>query len=123
LYSLYQHARLMIYPSIEPRHLHYSPLEAMIIGTPVIYKDGGLLERLAGSALPGQCSTAEEMNEKAKRILGGDQDLINAIRSSQKVILEKLSNRSVHQQWVDALEKIATNEFTVAAPDLVGVEE
>jgi hypothetical protein len=123
LYSLYQHARLMIYPSVEPRHLHYSPLEAMIIGTPVIYKDGGLLERLAGSALPGQCGTAEEMNEKAKRILGGDQKLIDAIRSSQKVILEKLSDRSVHQQWVDALEKIARNEFTVATPDLVGVEE
>lgn len=123
LYSLYQHARLMIYPSVEPRHLHYSPLEAMIIGTPVIYKDGGLLERLAGSALPGQCSTAEEMNEKAKRVLGGDQELISAIRSSQKVILEKLSDRSVHQQWVDALEKIASNEFTAVVPELVGVEE
>ena len=123
LYSLYQHARLMIYPSIEPRHLHYSPLEAMIIGTPVIYKDGGLLERLAGTALPGQGSTAEEMNEKARRILNGDQDFIDAVRDSQKIILEKLSDASVHQQWVDALAKIAKNEFTAAVPELVGVEE
>ena len=110
LVELYQHARLMIYPSTEPRHLHYSPLEAMIIGTPVLYKSGGLLERLAQDTLPGQCNTAEEFNEKAERILKGDENLIEAIRNTQKLILTRLSDKEVHRQWSEALKKISSKQ-------------
>ncbi len=106
LIQLYRHVKVMAYPSVEPRHVHYSPLEAMIIGTPVVYQDGGLLERLAGESLPGACATAQAMNEKVKRILANDQDLIAAITQSQRSIIEKLSDAAVYSAWQEAMQKM-----------------
>jgi glycosyltransferase involved in cell wall biosynthesis len=106
LMQLYRHVRVMVYPSTEPRHLHYSPLEAMIVGCPVLYLNCGLLERLAGSTLPGSCANNAEMNEKAQRLLSGDTALSEAIKKSQKVILQKLSDHSVQLAWQEAMQKM-----------------
>ncbi len=106
LMQLYRRVRVMVYPSIEPRHLHYSPLEAMIVGCPVLYLNCGLLERLAGKRLAGSCADNAEMKEKAKRLLAGDKALSEAIQSSQKIILQKLSDQSVHLAWQAAMQKM-----------------
>jgi hypothetical protein len=106
LIQLYRHAKVMVYPSTEPRHVHYSPLEAMIVGTPVLYKRESLLERLANEALPGSCASVAEMREKAGRILADDQKFINAVTDSQKKILERMSDISVRTTWCTAMQKM-----------------
>ena len=70
LFAMYAAAPVMVYPSAEPRHVHYSPVEAMIVGTPVLYRRGALLDRLAGTTLPGACVDADELRAKAGRLLG-----------------------------------------------------
>src|SRR6202041_721967 len=75
LLKLYARAAVLAYPSVEKRHVHYSPIEAMIVGTPVLYRSGSMLDHLAGRRLPGCCDNNEEMREMARRLLSADMNL------------------------------------------------
>jgi hypothetical protein len=101
--DLYRSAPVFVYPSSEPRHLHYSPLEAMVVGTPVLYLTGGLIDRLADTELPGACADVVEMKAKARRLIAGDRELAEAIRSSQGRVLETFAPEVVKHQWAAAL--------------------
>jgi len=103
LVDLYRSAPVFVYSSSEPRHLHYSPLEAMVVGAPVLYLNGGLIDRLAGTKLPGACANVAEMKIKARSLIGGDRTLAGAIRSSQGCVLETFAPEVVKRQWAVAL--------------------
>ena len=103
LWALYRSARVFVYPSDEPRHLHYSPLEAIIVGTPVLYRRGALTDVIAGAPLPGACADTAEMHDKAQRLIGGDRDLAEAIRASQGRILDAFAPDLARRQWAAAL--------------------
>ena len=76
LADLFRRSPVFVYPSEEPRHLHYAPVEAMIAGMPVIYRAGTLLDRFTGCAgLPGVCTSSDEMRVKARALLDGDREL------------------------------------------------
>jgi glycosyltransferase involved in cell wall biosynthesis len=93
--------RVLYYHSREPRHLHYHPLEAVAQGMPVVYLTGGLMEQLGGPDQPGACETEADARCKLLRILDGDGDLIEAIRSSQAKLLETFSGEFVRREWED----------------------
>jgi hypothetical protein len=104
LIALYVHAPVFVYPSTEPRHVHYSPLEAMTIGTPVLYRKNALIDMLTGGAdLAGACADTEEMRDKAERLLAGDRRLADAIRRTQDVVLARFSTTAAASQWASAL--------------------
>jgi hypothetical protein len=103
LVDLYRSTPVFIYPSPEPRHLHYSPLEAMMVGTPVLYLEGGLIDRLAGTTLPGACANVLEMKTKARRLIEGDRALAETIRSNQARVLETFAPEVLRRQWASAL--------------------
>jgi hypothetical protein len=103
LIDLYGSTPVFVYPSSEPRHVHYSPLEAMVVGTPVLYLKGGLIDRLANADLPGACADLGQMKTKARRLIEGDPALAEAIRCNQGRVLEKLAPDVVRRQWEAAL--------------------
>jgi hypothetical protein len=103
LLDLYGRVVVFAYPSIEPRHIHYSPIEAMIVGTPVLYRSGGMLDHLAGQRLPGCCDSNEEMVEKARQLLSEDIKLQSAIRQSHEMVIAKFSTDLVRAEWGQAL--------------------
>jgi hypothetical protein len=103
LLDLYGSAPVFVYPSSEPRHVHYSPLEAMVVGTPVLYLKGGLIDRLANTDLPGACADLGEMKTKARRLMEGDPGLAEAIRCYQGRVLETFAPDLVRRQWEAAL--------------------
>ena len=107
LLDLYRKSPAFAYQSTEERHLHYSPIEAMIVGTPVLYRAGAMIDLLAGRPLPGRCVDAEEMKAKVVRLLRGDYQLSNAIRLSQDAVLEKFSISLATAQWDKALRELA----------------
>ena len=109
LLNLYGRAAVFAYPSVEPRHVHYSPLEAMIVGTPVLYRNGGMLDHLAGRRLPGCCDSNEEMRENAQRLLSADTNLQGAIQESQEKIIEKFSTEVAQREWAQALAECCPN--------------
>jgi hypothetical protein len=103
LADLYRSAPVFVYSSPEPRHVHYSPLEAMVVGTPVLYLEGGLIDRLAGARLPGACADVSEMKMKARRLVEEDRALAEEIRSEQGRVLETFAPEVVKRQWASAL--------------------
>lgn len=103
LLTLYASAPVFIYPSTEPRHVHYSPVEAMVIGTPVLYRRGALIDTIAGAKLPGACSDTNEMRAKAQGLLSGDRSLAEAIRAGQRRVVEAFSIDVAARQWAEVL--------------------
>jgi len=100
LLDRYAAAAVFVYPSTEPRHVHYSPIEAMVVGTPVLYRQDALIGRvLDGANLPGACRNTAEMRTKAGALVAGDRDLADAIRAGQGVIVEHLSGDLARRQW------------------------
>ncbi len=91
--------RVMYYHSREPRHLHYHPLEAIVQGMPVVYLKGGLMEDFGGPDQPGACDTEADARRLLKRILAGDQDLINEICDKQAKLLETFLDDYVRREW------------------------
>lgn len=90
---------VMFYHSSEPCHLHYHPLEAVAMGVPLIYMDGGMLARMGGSDQPGLCRSTQEAKEKLRRILDGDHELIARIRAAQPRILDEFRGGFVEEAW------------------------
>jgi hypothetical protein len=103
LLQLYATAPVLIYPSTEPRHVRYSPIEAMIVGTPVLYRRGTLIDTLAGGELAGACADTDEMRTKAHALLAGDRALADAIRARQGDIVETFSTVRAARQWSQVL--------------------
>jgi len=103
LLALYARMRVFVYPSSEPRHLHYSPIEAMIIGAPVLFMRGGMLDRLGTSPQAGVCEDLADMKAKAARLLAGEDSLTWKIRRDQRAIVTRFASDIAHRQWRDVL--------------------
>jgi hypothetical protein len=103
LLALYRSAPVFIYPSTEPRHIHYSPIEAIIVGTPVLYRSGTLMDLIAGDRLPGACADTADMEDKAQRLVAGDRGLAETIRAAQWRILDVFASSHARQQWAGIL--------------------
>ena len=74
-----------------------------MVGTPVLYLEGGLIDRLAGARLPGACANVLEMKAKARRLIEGDRALAETVRSGQARVLERFAPEVVRRQWATAL--------------------
>jgi hypothetical protein len=114
LLDLYAATPVFIYPSTEPRHVHYSPLEAMVVGAPVLYRRGTLIDLLAGADLPGACADTLEMREKARRLLAGDKVLADAIRATQERVLGTFAVNLIRRQWAAVLARAAVSAKSAA---------
>jgi hypothetical protein len=106
LLELYARVAVFAYPSHEPRHVHYSPIEAMIIGCPVLYMRNALIDRLAGTVLPGRCENHDDMLAKTKRLISGDTLLSQKIRCSQRSVAAQFRLELARQQWAEVLASI-----------------
>ena len=98
---LFLGARAMYYHSREPRHLHYHPVEAMATGMPVVYLRGGLLERYDQGSQAGACADESEARGKLMRLLNGDTLLADAMRESQKTVVEQWRPEVARAAWAD----------------------
>ena len=107
LIELFATAPVFVYPSAEPRHVHLAVLEAMIVGTPVVYRRGALLDQLAGEPLPGACTDDAEMRAKALRLLADDRALAESIGASQAQILATFGDDLALRQWEALLAGVA----------------
>jgi hypothetical protein len=97
--DLFAGAAAFVYTSPEARHLHYAPIEAAIVGAPVLYRRGALLDRLVGEALPGACADLDEMRCKARALLDGDAVLGELIRGSQAALLSSFGRAAACAAW------------------------
>lgn len=98
--------RVMYYHGQEPNHIHYHPFEAIRLGMPLVFRAGGMLDRLGGGTLPGRCSSLSEAQQKIRRILADDRRLIRQIRSSQECLWEAVKPESCAEAWRRGFQRI-----------------
>lgn len=80
----------MYYHSREPRHVHYHPLEALVIGLPVIFYSDSLLATSFLKGSPGECKDEKEVLLKLSLLRDGDVELKTSILKFQEPIKETL---------------------------------
>jgi len=88
-YSSIAQCSCIYYHGVEPRHLHYHPLEAIVIGIPIIFHQESLLSSYLKNS-PGRCKNIEEVIIKINRIVAKDQDLVKDILYEQNKAYQKL---------------------------------
>ncbi len=91
-YKCISECACMYYHSVESRHLHYHPLEAMVIGIPIIFHDKSLLSSYLSSS-PGKCKDIGEIRDKIDRIVSNQSEFIDDIITSQQVGIKKLTQK------------------------------
>jgi len=105
-YGLMQSSEALFYYGIEPRHLHYHPIEGILIGIPLIFLKKSLLGSWMGAQQPGACDTLTEAIDKLNMILSGNKQFIDNILKKQTSILERFSDKAVRRQWANLLDKL-----------------
>jgi hypothetical protein len=105
LTALLQDCAAFYYPSRETRHVHYPPIEAAIVGLPVIYWKGSLFDSLCPESTIGAVTSVEEARTLLARILDGDQEFINALRLDQRRIADGYQTEVLRQVWRENLQQ------------------
>ena len=80
----------MYYHGIEPRHLHYHPIEGIFMGIPIIFHKESLLSKYLKNS-PGMCNSINEAKEKINKILNDDKIFIEEIIIEQNKVLEQFT--------------------------------
>jgi hypothetical protein len=109
LERLYLSCSVLYYPSMEPRHVHYFPIEAMIKGMPVVYFEGSLMDRLCGRASSGRAASACEARTIVERVLDGDADLVSKIRHDQRGVFSHFTDAFCYEMWKRQMEERGFN--------------
>lgn len=86
-YKKISECKLMYYHSQEERHLHYHPIEGIIIGIPIIFYEKSILSKFLKHS-EGKCSDINEVYDKINRILMNDSSFINKIIEEQNKIID-----------------------------------
>lgn len=105
LADLFRDCAAYYYHSREPRHVHYTPFEAAIIGTPMVYMADSLLDHLCPDSIEGRAATVEEARTNLKRLLNGDAAYIASVRDDQRKIPQKLTHDHCLAVWRENLTR------------------
>jgi len=89
-YKKIAECKLMYYHSKEERHLHYHPLEGIIIGIPIIFHKESLLSSYLSQSV-GKCEDMADAKCKINKILNNDAAFIDAIIQEQNKIIHTLT--------------------------------
>ena len=92
-YKKISECKLMYYHSTEPRHLHYHPLEGIVIGIPIIFYNESLLSSYLNNS-PGKCNNINEVYNKINKILNNDIEFINSIINEQNKVISILEMKN-----------------------------
>jgi hypothetical protein len=99
LHQLYLDCAVLYYHSNEPRHVHYSPIEAVISGMPIVFFRNSLLGRLSEGPTPGCVCSLDEARIVIKRVIDGDPKFIERLREGQRRISHRFSDAYCRTTW------------------------
>lgn len=72
----------------EKNTCYLPPIEAAVIGVPVLYPKGSLLSKYIGAGGPGEWDSEKQAERLARRLLNKDANLINDIVNAQSKVKE-----------------------------------
>jgi hypothetical protein len=114
--SHYRSATAVLYTYRDPTVVFLAPIEMMIVGGPVVYLSGSLLDKFMGPDAPGRARDMLEARAKCDRLLGGDIELSRAIVRSQKAVRERYLPDHVWPRFDAAMRLILDAETRPTEP-------
>jgi glycosyltransferase involved in cell wall biosynthesis len=114
-----------LYSYRDPNLCYLPPIETMIIGGPVIYLSGSLLDRYFNGRTPGYAKDPEEAHRKAQMLLRGDLEFAREVIASQDEVRRRYTPefvRPLFAQTMSDLLREGRNEASpiIAAPGASG---
>jgi hypothetical protein len=106
LISLFQSCAAYFSPSQNLRHVLYTPVEAAIIGQPVVCYDGTLLAQLIGAGGSGCAASPAEAAAILERLVCGDRELSRQIIISQQALVDQFSEDFCKRIFGPALDRM-----------------
>lgn len=106
---------VMYYPSEWRAHLHFSAVEAILLGMPVLFSSGGMLELVLPDA-PGLCRTDAEALTKVRRVLAGDAEFTERVVRTNKRALSLFARERCLQRYADVFATHGVIPFPAAPP-------
>jgi hypothetical protein len=103
LRQLYLDCAVLYYHSTELRHVHYSPIEAAIMGMPIVFFRNSLLGRLCEGSTPGCVDSLDEARTIVRRLIDGDREFIECIRQGQRNLSYRFSDAYCRPIWEKSL--------------------
>lgn len=100
---LFRECAVCYYHSHELRHVHYTPVEAVIHGMPVVYYADSLLGRLTPGVKLGRCESESQARATIQRILDGDKEFVADLRQDQVAMLAPFSSGYCRAEWEHSL--------------------
>lgn len=95
------------------------PIEMMILGGPVLFLAGSLLDRLFQDRhAPGRAKTIPEAHEKSRRLLSQDKAFIQDVISSQQHILQQYAPSHVWSIFDTVFQEILNPKVCNKAPHI-----
>ena len=99
LLRFYQESSVFYTPAEEPRHLLYSPIEANIVGIPLVFHANSLLGRLVPSDFPGRVESADTARKKVRELMNMTPDARREFGQRQKLISQHFRSESLIDDW------------------------
>ena len=97
--ELYRTSAVLFYHSRERRHLHYSPIEAAIVGTPIVFYADSLLARLVGHRRQGAVDDVKQARALLEQLRAGEAATVQRLRDDQQTIGAHFSDEYCSQVW------------------------
>lgn len=110
LLNSFQKSAGYLYTYTEERVCYLPPIEMMVIGGPVLYLKGSLLDRYFNYNSPGRCVSLKEAREKTKLLIQEDKVFIDEIIASQKEVRERYSPEYVWPKFDGVFDQILKQE-------------
>jgi len=104
LLGLYRNCAAFFSPSRNFRHILYSPIEAAIVGQPIVCYAESLLGQFIGNPAWGCAADAGEAASLLSRLVEGDSDTARGMILGQKQFLEGFSAEACRRAYAPALE-------------------
>lgn len=119
LTQLYASCAVLYYPSREPRHVHYTPIEAAAVGQPIVYYRGSLVDTLIAARAPGGVDTPAQARALIERLLAGDAELAAELVHSQQPLLTRFSEEYCLATWRRTFDALGIGAGTSRAHRVV----
>jgi hypothetical protein len=106
-----------LYTYTSSRVCYLPPIEMMLVGGPVLFPKGTLLDKMMGSESIASFENVEESKTKVNKLLSGDEEFINSVLSHQSKIVEYYSEEYVWPIFDSEFKKILDSTEDIQAAD------
>lgn len=100
-----------LYTYSDIRVCYLPPIEMMVLGGPVLFLEGSLLDSYFEPGAPGRCKTISEAKEKVERLRSGDSEFINSLICSQQAVKNRYDPSFVWPIFDEVMRRCLREHF------------